>query len=86
MPSKPLTPQAVEEKVKQIVMQILCVNVEQLTPEATLDDLGADSLDEINIVMAAEDAFDVEIPDEEAAARQTLPAITEYIIRLKGLK
>ncbi|MCK5381523.1 MAG: acyl carrier protein, partial [Candidatus Latescibacteria bacterium] len=58
---------SVAERVKGLVVEQLGVNAEQVTPEATfVDDLGADSLDTVELVMAFEEEFDIEIPDEIA--------------------
>lgn len=58
---------AVEEKVKEIIAKQLGIDIEKVTSEATfMDDLGADSLDTVELVMAFEEAFNVEIPDEDA--------------------
>ncbi|MDP3296866.1 MAG: acyl carrier protein [Nitrospirota bacterium] len=58
---------AVEDKVKEIVSKQLGVDIEKVTPEASfMDDLGADSLDTVELVMAFEEAFNIEIPDEDA--------------------
>jgi len=58
---------AVEEKVKEIISKQLGIDMEKVTPEASfMDDLGADSLDTVELVMAFEEAFNIEIPDEDA--------------------
>ncbi|MCK5139661.1 MAG: acyl carrier protein, partial [Thermodesulfovibrionia bacterium] len=58
---------AVEEKVREIVSKQLGVDQEKVTSEASfMDDLGADSLDTVELVMAFEEAFSIEIPDEDA--------------------
>ena len=58
---------AVEEKVKSIIVEQLGVDANEVTPEASfVDDLGADSLDTVELVMAFEEAFNIEIPDEAA--------------------
>lgn len=58
---------SVEEKVKEIISKQLGVDAEKVTPESSfIDDLGADSLDTVELVMALEEAFNVEIPDEDA--------------------
>ncbi|MBD3217894.1 MAG: acyl carrier protein [candidate division Zixibacteria bacterium] len=58
---------SIESRVRDIIVEQLGVNPEQVTPEATfVDDLGADSLDTVELVMALEEEFGLEIPDEEA--------------------
>lgn len=58
---------AVEEKVKEIISKQLGIDIEKVTPEASfMDDLGADSLDTVELVMAFEETFNIEIPDEDA--------------------
>jgi len=57
----------VDEKVKEIISKQLGVNSSEVTPEASfVEDLGADSLDTVELVMAFEEAFNIEIPDEDA--------------------
>ena len=69
-----------EEKVKQIIVEQLGVEEAEVTPTASfVDDLGADSLDQVELVMAFEEAFDIEIPDEDAEKIQTVKAAIEYI-------
>ena len=69
-----------EEKVKQIIVEQLGVDEAEVTPTASfVDDLGADSLDQVELVMAFEEAFDLEIPDEDAEKIQTVKAAIEYI-------
>ena len=71
---------AVEDKIKSIVAEQLGVKVEEVTPEASfIDDLGADSLDTVELVMALEEEFDIEIPDEEAEKIATVQDATSYI-------
>ena len=68
------------ERVKNLVVEQLGVNAEQVTPEATfVDDLGADSLDTVELVMAFEEEFDMEIPDEEAEKIVSVGKAIEYI-------
>jgi acyl carrier protein len=63
---------AVEDKVKQIIVEQLGVDEGEVTPNASfVDDLGADSLDTVELVMAFEEAFDIEIPDEDAEKIRT---------------
>ena len=71
---------AVEEKVKQIIVDQLGVNAEEVTKEASfIDDLGADSLDTVELVMALEEAFNIEIPDEDAEKITKVGAAIDYI-------
>lgn len=71
---------SVEQKVKEIVAQQLGVNEEQVTEEASFkDDLGADSLDVVELVMAFEEEFNIEIPDEDAEKIGTVGQAVEYI-------
>jgi acyl carrier protein len=69
-----------EEKVKQIVVEQLGVDEGEVTPSASfVDDLGADSLDTVELVMAFEEAFDLEIPDEDAEKIRTVKDAIDYI-------
>jgi acyl carrier protein len=71
---------AIEDKVKEIVVDQLGVDAEQVTPEASfIDDLGADSLDTVELVMAFEEEFNIEIPDEEAEKIKKVGDAMEYI-------
>lgn len=71
---------SVEEKVKQIIVEQLGVDEGEVTPNASfVDDLGADSLDTVELVMAFEEAFDLEIPDEDAEKIKTVQDAVEYI-------
>jgi acyl carrier protein len=70
----------IEEKVKDIIVEQLGVNPEQVTPTASfIEDLGADSLDIVELVMAFEEEFSVEVPDEDAEKLQTVGDVTKYI-------
>ena len=70
----------VEDRVKQIVIEQLGVKDEEVTPEASfVDDLGADSLDTVELVMALEEEFETEIPDEEAEKITTVKEAIDYI-------
>jgi acyl carrier protein len=71
---------AVDEKVKQIIVEQLGVEESEVTPNASfVDDLGADSLDTVELVMAFEEAFDIEIPDEDAEKIRTVQDAINYI-------
>jgi acyl carrier protein len=73
-------PTAVEEKVKQIIVEQLGVDEGEVTPNASfVDDLGADSLDTVELVMAFEEAFDIEIPDEDAEKIRTVKDAIDYV-------
>ena len=68
------------EKVKEVIIDQLGVAEEAVTNEATfLDDLGADSLDIVELIMALEEAFDIEIPDEEVEKAITVKDVVDYI-------
>jgi acyl carrier protein len=71
---------AVDEKVKQIIVEQLQVDEAEVTPGASFqEDLGADSLDVVELVMQFEEAFDIQIPDEDAEKIKTVKDATEYI-------
>ena len=71
---------SVEEKVKKIIMEQLDVEENVVVPEASfVDDLGADSLDQVELIMAMEEAFGVSIPDEEAEKIRTLQDAINFI-------
>lgn len=68
------------EKVREIVAEQLGVDIEEVTPEASfVDDLGADSLDTVELVMALEEEFGLEIPDEDAEKISTVQDAIKYI-------
>ena len=70
----------VEDRVKKIIVENLGVEEDDVVPEAKfVDDLGADSLDTVELVMAFEEAFDIEIPDEDAEKILTVGKAIEYI-------
>jgi acyl carrier protein len=79
---------AVEEKVKQIIVEQLQVDEAEVTPGASFqEDLGADSLDVVELVMQFEEAFDLEIPDEDAEKIKTVKDAIDYIEKnAKGSK
>lgn len=71
---------SVEERVKKIVVEQLGVKEEEVKPEASfVDDLGADSLDTVELVMALEEEFECEIPDEEAEKITTVQQAISYV-------
>ncbi len=71
---------ALEDRVREIVVEQLGVSTDELVSEASfIDDLGADSLDIVELVMAMEEAFDVEIPDEDAEKIQTIGTAIQYL-------
>ena len=71
---------SVEEKVKEIIIDQLGVEEKQVNTESSfIDDLGADSLDTVELVMALEEEFDVEIPDEDAEKIGTVQNAIDYI-------
>jgi acyl carrier protein len=68
------------EKVKERVSDILGVDADDVTLESSfMDDLGADSLDVVELIMALEEEFEIEIPDEEAEKIQTVSDVVDYI-------
>ena len=70
----------IEDRVKKIAVEQLGVTEDQVTPDASfVDDLGADSLDTVELVMALEEEFDTEIPDDEAEKITTVKQAIEYI-------
>ena len=70
----------IEDRVKKIVVEQLGVAEDQVTPDASfVDDLGADSLDTVELVMALEEEFDTEIPDDEAEKITTVKQAIEFI-------
>ena len=71
---------ALEERVTEIIAEQLGVSKEEVVPEASfIDDLGADSLDIVELVMAMEEEFDIEIPDEDAEKIQTIGDAISYV-------
>ncbi|HMJ89773.1 MAG TPA: acyl carrier protein [Candidatus Acidoferrum sp.] len=71
---------SVEQRVKEIIVEQLGVNADQVTPDAKfIEDLGADSLDTVELVMALEEEFGREIPDEEAEKLQSVGDVIKHI-------
>ena len=71
---------SVADRVKQIIVEQLGVDEAEVTPSASfVDDLGADSLDTVELVMAFEEAFDLEIPDEDAEKMRTVQDAISYV-------
>jgi acyl carrier protein len=75
-----MSAESIEEKVKNIIVEQLGVTAEQVTPQASfIEDLGADSLDTVELVMAFEEEFGVEVPDEDAEKLLTVGDVAKYI-------
>ena len=75
----------VENKVKEIICEQLNVSEDDVVPEASfVDDLGADSLDQVELIMAMEEEFDVSIPDEDAEKIATVKDAIDYIKKAMG--
>lgn len=68
------------DKIKEIIAEQLGIDEDEVVPEASfIDDLGADSLDIVELIMAFEEAFDLEIPDEDAEKIKTVQNVIDYI-------
>jgi acyl carrier protein len=75
------TPEDIQERIKSIIVEQLGVSLEEVTPQASfIEDLGADSLDIVELIMALEEEYDMEIPDEDAEKIQTVDDVTKYIL------
>ncbi|TES90890.1 MAG: acyl carrier protein [Desulfobacteraceae bacterium] len=71
---------SIEDKVKKIIAEKLSVDLEEVVPEASfVDDLGADSLDLVELIMSMEEEFDIDIPDEKAEKLMTVQDAMDYI-------
>jgi acyl carrier protein len=71
---------SIEQRVKDIIVEQLGVNADQVTADAKfIEDLGADSLDTVELVMALEEEFGIEVPDEEAEKLQSVGDVIKYI-------
>ncbi|UCG67305.1 MAG: acyl carrier protein [Deltaproteobacteria bacterium] len=76
---------SIEEKIKKIICEQLEVNEKDVVPEASfVDDLGADSLDQVELIMAMEEEFDISISDEEAEKIVTVRDAIEYVEKNQG--
>lgn len=76
---------SIEEKIKKIICEQLEVNEKDVVPEASfVDDLGADSLDQVELIMAMEEEFDISIPDEDAEKIVTVQQAIDYIKEAVG--
>ncbi len=76
---------SLEPKINKIIEEQLGVEADRIKPEASfIDDLGADSLDIVELVMAMEEEFELEIPDEEAEKLKTVKDVQEYITSKKN--
>jgi acyl carrier protein len=75
----------IAEKIKKIISEQLNVSEEDVVPEASfVDDLGADSLDQVELIMAMEEEFDLSISDEDAEKIATVQNAVDYIIKASG--
>ena len=75
-----MSEKSIEDKVRDIIVDQLGVNAEQVVKEARfIEDLGADSLDTVELVMAFEEEFSIEVPDEEAEKLQTVGDVVSYV-------
>jgi acyl carrier protein len=76
---------SIEERIKKIICEQLEVNEKDVAPEASfVDDLGADSLDQVELIMAMEEEFDISISDEEAEKIVTVRDAIEYVEKNQG--
>lgn len=76
---------SIEEKVRSIIVDQLGVESDKVTADAKfIEDLGADSLDTVELVMAFEENFDIEVPDEEAEKLQYVADVVAYIEKVQG--
>ncbi|MFD2256802.1 acyl carrier protein [Luteolibacter algae] len=80
-----MSDKSIEERVKEIIVDQLGVSADQVTSEAKfVEDLGADSLDTVELVMALEEEFDVEVPDDEAEKLQAVNDVVTFITSKKA--
>lgn len=79
-----MSDKSIEERVKDIIVDQLGVSADQVTADAKfVEDLGADSLDTVELVMALEEEFDVEVPDDEAEKLQAVKDVVSFITSKK---
>lgn len=78
------TREDIEEKVKKIILEHISKDVEKFNSSSKLSEHGTDSLDAVEIIMAAEEEFGIEIPDEDVQKMETMEQIVEYINNKKG--
>lgn len=85
MEKQPMAENNIEQRVKKIIVEQLGVNADQVTPEAKfIEDLGADSLDTVELVMALEEEFGHDIPDEQAEKLQTVGDVIKYVEEIQA--
>ena len=76
---------SITDRITDNIVDLLGVNPEQVTPEARLiEDLGADSLDEVEMVMALEEEFDIDVPDADAEKMKTVNDVISYVVAQLG--
>lgn len=76
------TPEEISERVKAIIVEQLGVSAEEVTAQASfIEDLGADSLDIVELIMQLEEEYDIEIPDEDAEKIQSVDDVITYIVK-----
>jgi acyl carrier protein len=76
---------SLEQKIRSLVAEQLCVELAEIKPDANiLDDLGADSLDVVEMVMALEEHFDIEVPDEDVEELRTVADVERYVVNAVG--
>jgi acyl carrier protein len=74
------SPGEIAERIKSVIVDQLGVSAEEVTPEASfIEDLGADSLDIVELIMALEEEYEIEIPDEDAEKIQTVQDVISYV-------
>ena len=80
-----MTQEEILTKIKDLVSKQLSIDEKEITPEASfIEDLGADSLDTVELIMALEEEFDIEIPDEEAEKIKSVQNVIDYILAHPG--